>query len=154
MRSESDGKLFGDAEGMREEMWVEDLEYTQPSCGKCFKNGAPLEHLIDDLNSGRVDPLKHPNLQLEVVEVKRGGKARYYSNDNRRLYCLKQHQKFVKPNKVMVSVKMHVCAPAFDRLLQRLPEREQSGYRRDYIRVRGRMANDVSVPPWKKGRSA
>ena len=70
------------------------------------------EHLIDDFSSGRVDPLKHPNFQLEVARVKHGGKARYSAGDGRRLDCLKQHQQLVSPHKEMVAVKMHIWIPA------------------------------------------
>ena len=63
-----------------------------------------------------------------------GGES-FYSNDNRRLYCLKQHQEHVRHHKVVyVSMKLYDWSPAFDRLVQRLPKRK--GLDKDYIRVR------------------
>ena len=61
------------------------------------KNGWPLQKLIDELNSGEVDPLRHPDVELEVVRKLYGRHYRYYSNDNRRLYYLEKHQQRVQP---------------------------------------------------------
>jgi hypothetical protein len=140
-----------EAHGAQEEVYVDQLEYTQASCGKCFKNGWPLQKLIDELNSGEVDPLRHPDLELEVVRKLHGRHYRYYSNDNRRLYCLKEHQQHVEPRKVRVSAKLYDWSPAFDRCLDRVPERERANLSRDYIRVRGQHQSGASgLPPWRE----
>ena len=71
------------------------------SCNNQFKICWPREKLIDDLRSSNVDPLDHPDLQLEVIRKwTKHGKAKYYSNDNRCLYCLKQYHRDVIPSKV------------------------------------------------------
>ena len=61
------------------------------------KNSWTLQKLIDELNSGEVDPLRHPDVELEVVRKLYGRHYRYYSNDNRRLYYLEKHQQRVQP---------------------------------------------------------
>ena len=71
------------------------------SCNNQFKICWPREKLIDDLRSSNVDPLDHPDRQLEVIRKwTKHGKAKYYSNDNRCLYCLKQYHRDVIPSKV------------------------------------------------------
>ena len=77
---------------------VRDIEFTQAGISRCFQDGRPLESMISDLDRGRLDPC---SLKLEVVEWR----GRFYSNDNRRLYCLKEHQRHVNWDaKVMATV--------------------------------------------------
>lgn len=67
---------------------VQEIEYTQPGIAKRFKDGRWLEDLTSDLENWSVNPRNHPKMCLEVV----WWKGTFYSNNNRRLYCLKQHQ--------------------------------------------------------------
>ena len=113
---------------------VEQLEYTQENIGRCFKDGRTLQELIHDLDAGRVDPLEHPNMQLEVVRKWGNQREVFYSNDNRRLYCLKQHQAHNPDQWERADVKLYEWSPAFDRLIQRLPQRKDLP--KDYVRVR------------------
>ena len=112
-------------------LFVGEIEYTQASIKAEFRDGRPLEQLISDLHRGKVDPGR--DLELEVVEY--GGK--YYSNDNRRLYCLKEYQENVHWN-VKVAAKVYVFPKAFERFVDRYTERRQlvGDDNRD-IRVRG-----------------
>eukprot|EP00435_Cladocopium_sp_Y103_P044200 s611_g12.t1 len=67
---------------------VRDFEFTQAGISRRFQDGRPLETMISDLDMGTLDPCR---LKLEVVEWR----GRFYNNDNRRLYCLKEHQRHV-----------------------------------------------------------
>ena len=113
------------------------IEYTQESIGQCFKDGRSLEALISDLDHSRVDPCSCEQLRLEVIE--RHG--RFFSNDNRRLYCLKRHQEHMGWT-VWVKAKVFYCPRAFDRFLERYLERQaRVGDDPDYIRVRRKNWN-------------
>ena len=123
---------------------VGQIEYTQESIGECFKDGRSLEALISDLDHSRVDPCSCKDLQLEVIE--RDGK--YFSNDNRRLYCLKRHQEHMDQEHmgwtVWVKAKVFYWPSAFDRFLTRYQERQAKIGDRDdpnYIRVRRKNWN-------------
>ena len=127
---------------------VRDIEFTQASIKNCFRDGRYLEDLISDLDQGKVDPSGHRNLQLEVVQCK----DKFYSNDNRRLFCLKEHQKSVDWN-VKVRAKVHRLPAVFDRFIDRFFERWQLvGNNPDYIRVRGRPPRPQPTPPWRSAR--
>ena len=69
---------------------VNDVYNTRRDISRTFKapDNRPLDDLIWDLWSGNVDPCSHRNMCLEVVQYR----GSYYSNNNRRLYCLKQYQ--------------------------------------------------------------
>ena len=114
---------------------MDKLEYTQENIGRKFRCGSTLEDLIRDLESGKVDPLQHPNMRLEVVRKFVDGREIVYSNDNIRLYCLKQYQLRNLDRCVWVVVKLYDWVPAYDRLLERLPQR--TGLRSNDIRLRG-----------------
>ena len=48
---------------------------------------------VQNLMSGGVDPLEHLNILLQVARTWNAASSKYnkyYSNDNRRLYCLEQ----------------------------------------------------------------
>jgi len=89
---------------------VDSIMFTQANCAKQFRDGRSLSELIRQLDAGDVDPLAAPFLRLEVVE-KRGsnGRLALYSNDNRRLYCLKTHQTNVG-HVVKIRIKVHALA--------------------------------------------
>ena len=55
---------------------------------------------------GKVDPLQHPNMRLEVVRKLVDGRVMVYSNDNRRLYSLKQFEARNPDGCVWVAVKL------------------------------------------------
>ena len=115
---------------------INEVEYTQASIGCRFQNGLWLEQLIDDLDSGRVDPCTHENMRLEVVLHK----GKYFSNDNRRLFCLKKHQE----NQQHTGWERK-DAPRNDRFVERVCERQRLvGNDPDNIRVR--------EPPWRSRR--
>ena len=112
-------------------LFVGEIEYTQASIKAEFRDGRPLEQLISDLYWGKVDPGR--DLELEVVQYR----DKYYSNDNRRLYCLKEYQENVHWN-VKVAAKVYVFPRAFERFVDRYPERLQKvGDNNRNIRVRG-----------------
>ena len=67
---------------------VDDILYSQPSCGVAFKEGNTLRQLVEELHSGMHNPLTAPFLKLELIQRK----DKLYSNDNRRLYCLKRYR--------------------------------------------------------------
>ncbi len=115
---------------------IKEVEYTQTSIGCRFQNGWWLERLIDDLDSGRVDPRTHETMRLEVVFHQ----GKYYSNDNRRLYCLKKHQENQQHTgwEVRVAARVHIFPQAFNRFVERFCERQRlCGNDPDNIRVRG-----------------
>lgn len=70
--------------------------FTQSSIRQTFHDGVPLATLTQDLISGRVDPLEHPKLILECVQVLQSDT--YHSLFNRRLQCLKQCEESVGKN--------------------------------------------------------
>ena len=72
----------------RMRLWVMDVHYTQKAISKRFRDGRWLEELIRDLYMWNVDPCNHSNMCLEVVKYQ----EHFYSNDNRRLFCLRKHQ--------------------------------------------------------------
>ena len=48
---------------------INEVEYTQASIGCRFQNGLWLEQLIDDLDSGRVDPRTHENSSILATTI-------------------------------------------------------------------------------------
>lgn len=71
---------------------IADLLFTQPSISHRFTDRRPLGELVNDLNAGLVDPLTEPSLRLDVVLWPKRG---LISLDNRRLWCLREHQEHV-----------------------------------------------------------
>ena len=67
---------------------VNDVEYTQAKISPIFQDGRSFEDLIQDLDTWKVIPCEHPKMYLEAVRYK----GQIYSNNNRRLRCLKDHQ--------------------------------------------------------------
>jgi len=72
---------------------VDDLRYSQESIGRSFSDGKTFEELISGLSSWRIDPLTADFLCLQGFETKHG----IHSAENRRLFCLKEHQRLVRP---------------------------------------------------------
>eukprot|EP00438_Fugacium_kawagutii_P003971 Skav207538 [mRNA] locus=scaffold756:195329:195712:- [translate_table: standard] len=107
-----------------------DVHYTQKAISKKFQDGRWLEELIWHLDMWSVDPCNHPNMCLEVVKFQ----GHYYSNDNRRLYCLRQHQKKLEEIGWKVWVKARVFnyeekpdSRVIGRFLKRMRERWKEG---------------------------
>ena len=129
-----DGKRTQDPQYTEMYLNVSDLEYTQRGIkdefGGGMDKGHSLHDLIDDLDEGRVDPCR--DLRLDEVVPFQG---RYYSLNNRRLYCLKQHQQNVDWN---VQVKCHVreLETHARRFVERMLQRQLEGHPRDYIQLR------------------
>eukprot|EP00929_Paragymnodinium_shiwhaense_P119199 TRINITY_DN9107_c0_g1_i2.p1 TRINITY_DN9107_c0_g1~~TRINITY_DN9107_c0_g1_i2.p1 ORF type:complete len:513 (+),score=58.82 TRINITY_DN9107_c0_g1_i2:138-1676(+) len=107
---------------------IDSLMYSQENCGQWFQDGRPLWQLVEELGAGKHDPLTARFLQLEVVE-KRG---HLYSNDNRRLWCLKQHKMRTRAD-VYVRVRITKLPPAAERFVDRF----DSSRGNTDIRVRG-----------------
>eukprot|EP00435_Cladocopium_sp_Y103_P067683 s868_g30.t1 len=107
---------------------VDELLYSQDSISPHFSDKRPLKELIDQLNAWELDPMKAGFLCLDVMEI--NGKV--YSVDNRRLYCLKQHQASAQPWQVFAKVKV---TPVEDPLLVRVLVRGLKNGGRE-IRVR------------------
>ena len=84
---ESEASIWPPAE-TKMELWVQDVDYTQKGISSTFGDGRCLDVLIEDLNSGNVHPRADKRMELEVVKFR----DKFYSNNNRRLYCLKKHQ--------------------------------------------------------------
>ena len=129
---------------------VRDIEFTQASIAPRFRNGAYLTKLISDLNEGNLDPCRTDWLQLEVVQFR----DKFYSNDNRRLFCLKQHQRHVDWN-VKVMTRVYSIPKVYERFVERYCERYKllGDKEPDYIRVRGRgprVQATPPTPPWRR----
>jgi len=85
---------------------VNDLKYSQRTCGDVFSCGRPCLDLVRDLRAGKVDPLTASFLTLDVIQKRdRRGRLALYSTDNRRLWCLKKFQRFTN-GQVKVRVRM------------------------------------------------
>ena len=67
----------------------DDIRFSPDSIGSKFQNGEPLERLVADLRSGRVNHRTDSRLKIKVMEWPGRGPI---SMDNRRLHCLKQYQ--------------------------------------------------------------
>jgi len=66
------------------------LRFTQNNCGMKFRNGLPLQSLVDELRRGTRDPLKDDFLILNVAEVRLDLGLFFYSLDNKRLLCMRE----------------------------------------------------------------
>mmetsp|Transcript_76691 Transcript_76691/g.248241 ORF Transcript_76691/g.248241 Transcript_76691/m.248241 type:complete len:1227 (-) Transcript_76691:217-3897(-) len=122
--------------GIEESVLVDDVLYTQKSCGGQFRNGMLLSELVSKLNNKEIDLFTAPFLKLEVIKKcnPNGGFA-FYSNNNRRLYCLKEHQK-TQQHQVRIRVKVTLWTDACDRFLERF-DTESGGHD---ITIRGRAS--------------
>eukprot|EP00928_Gymnodinium_smaydae_P011456 TRINITY_DN14226_c2_g1_i1.p1 TRINITY_DN14226_c2_g1~~TRINITY_DN14226_c2_g1_i1.p1 ORF type:complete len:809 (-),score=59.60 TRINITY_DN14226_c2_g1_i1:101-2497(-) len=87
---------------------VREINFTHASISTKFlhgnASGADLETLVEDLRSGRIDPLNHRDLVLEAVWFG----SRLHSLNNRRLWALQQYQllRFSEAGEVRVRVKV------------------------------------------------
>ncbi|CAE7947479.1 dis3l2 [Symbiodinium sp. KB8] len=94
---------------------VDEVLYTQESCGTLFSDGQrSLQQLVEELVEGRHDPLTSEFLWLEAVS-KRG---KLFSNDNRRLWCLKEYQRRCG-REVWIRIRVEKLPPAARRFVER-----------------------------------
>ena len=107
---------------------IGNLFNTQKQCSSKFKNGRPLQGLIDSLRRRQQDPLQDDSLVLDVVmglvrqpdRCRRHGKApkklAYWVLDHRRFHCMQQAgcQK--------VRVRIRLCGPAVDNFSGKLSD--------------------------------
>ena len=113
---------------------VDDVSFTQENCGRKFKDGRSLEQLVAELHAGKHDPLRSEFLYLEALWKRdRNGTHRLYSNDNRRLWCLKEFQ-----SQSGKHVYMRIRLIKLPIEAQRLVDRFDPVYDNQYIRIRGR----------------
>ena len=91
---------------------------THDSVARRFRAGGSFEDLLEDLRSGKVDPMR--NLKPLIVYHWPG--RGYYSRDNRRLKCLKDFQREIGNRQLFVRiVAMQLPASTMERL-DRNPE--------------------------------
>ena len=113
---------------------VDEISFTQENCGRKFQDGRLLEQLVAELHAGKHDPLRSDFLCLETLWKRdRNRTHRLYSNDNRRLWCLKEFQR-QSGRQVYIKIRL-VKLP---REAQRLVDRFDPVYDNQYIRIRGR----------------
>ena len=88
------------------ELPVDEVYYMQRSIGGCVRDGRRLQETIKQLHLREIHPLRDAFLTLCVWHVC----GRFYSVDNRRLYCMKRHQKQLRrqsgPDAEIVSVRV------------------------------------------------
>lgn len=86
---------------------VQELRYSQLSCGQKFQCGRRVMKLVNDLLARKVS-LSAPFLQLTVFETtdERTNETILRCIDNRRLYALKQFAKKSGQDPVMVNIKL------------------------------------------------
>eukprot|EP00928_Gymnodinium_smaydae_P091907 TRINITY_DN7566_c0_g1_i1.p1 TRINITY_DN7566_c0_g1~~TRINITY_DN7566_c0_g1_i1.p1 ORF type:complete len:478 (-),score=61.02 TRINITY_DN7566_c0_g1_i1:101-1534(-) len=63
--------------------------FTHDTIRPVFGDGRSVQHMVEDLGAGRLDPRTHSNLVLDVVRFKNGLR----SLNNRRLWALREHQR-------------------------------------------------------------
>ena len=109
---------------------IDAVRNLQRRCSSRFRDGRPLEQTIQQLESGQVNELHHPNFVLNVAKAVRDGRATYYTLDHRRLYCMR------RAGKQHVRVRICLAGRMFDEFARKARERLDLG-RPDEIRVNG-----------------
>ena len=86
---------------------VDDLLYTQRECSDRFSDGREFQDLITALDSWQIDPTHMDFLSVDAFGKRCPATGVYAirSLENRRLYCLKQHQENVSTWIVHVRVR-------------------------------------------------
>lgn len=74
------------------EVPVDEILYTHDDVSSHFKDGRSIESTVEQLVSGKLDPLLTPFLWLDVVEFE----GRLWSIRNRRLCALKSYQRHLR----------------------------------------------------------
>merc|ERR1712232_1422977 len=72
---------------------VSDIRFTQEKCGGKFQDGRTLMQLVSELCAGQHNLMEARFLQLEVISKRERHGRVYLSNDNRRLWCLKEYER-------------------------------------------------------------
>ncbi|CAK0899428.1 unnamed protein product [Prorocentrum cordatum] len=127
---------------------IDQLKYTQYNINSTFSDGREFDTLIAQLDSGEIDPMKARFLRLEVVKVYGGqGECTLFCNDNRRLYCLKEHaRRQAKP--VCIRAEIHPWnGPSTDAACGRFAERFNTRNGGEGIAIRGKRRESDSVAP-------
>jgi len=96
---------------------VKEVLFTHENIASKFKCGRKFEDLIEDLQSGKVNPKKARFLKLTGFEQQARGPnypGRYFCQNNRRLWCLKQFQER-NPDK---EVKVRLVIQEFEKKAQ------------------------------------
>ena len=73
------------------ENWVTCVRCLHNSISSLFRDGRCLESLIQDLQSGHMDPMTNANMVVRIANAEfRDGPPKFYTFDHKRLYCLWQ----------------------------------------------------------------
>jgi len=92
---------------------VKEINFSQNSIGRNFKDGRSFDDLLRKLRKGTVDPTHAGFLKLEVYFYDR----RLYTLNNRRLWCLKEYQKERPKRTVWVRVSVVPLPEFMDKIL-------------------------------------
>mmetsp|Transcript_78357 Transcript_78357/g.227367 ORF Transcript_78357/g.227367 Transcript_78357/m.227367 type:complete len:638 (-) Transcript_78357:157-2070(-) len=115
---------------------VQSLHFTHCSIAQIFRHGpyagSDLEVLVEDLRTGRVDPLTHESMVLEVVRYR----GKLYSLNNRRLWALQQHQLMLMSEVASVMVRVRVLSWASEATLKRFSKAFNTDLDGEAIRCR------------------
>merc|ERR1712187_394510 len=89
------------------------LRFTQRTCGSFFRDGRRVLDTIQEIVSGGLCPEEHRSFELRVI--RRNGLL--LSLDNRRLFCLKEAQRQLRPRVLRARGAVYTWDLAFDVLL-------------------------------------
>jgi len=92
---------------------VKEINFSQDTIAKNFKDGRTFDELLRMLRKGTVDPMRTRFLKLEVYFKDR----RLYTLNNRRLWCLKEYQKEQPERNVRVRVSVKPLPEVADKIL-------------------------------------
>eukprot|EP00438_Fugacium_kawagutii_P021153 Skav201942 [mRNA] locus=scaffold2764:79008:80459:- [translate_table: standard] len=82
------------------------IRFTQNSVAACFRDGQPLEDLVENLKAGRISTDDLPPIRVvEQMDM-------FWSLDNRRLHCMKQAFPERRYPDKMILVQMESCSRA------------------------------------------
>ena len=81
---------------------VGNVGFAQRSANDVFKDGRPLSETVQALNERRIDPMTAPFMRLLGVKVRN----RLLALNNRRLWCLKEHLRFMQGEEVQMKLQM------------------------------------------------
>lgn len=124
-----------------------DIRYTQDAISSRFSDGSTFDSLINSIMADETYPLKHESLVLDVVVFKdtrtKPPRIFLHSKDNRRLYCFKCAQQWMRRD-LKIKIRKYDFGPVFHKFLGHYDTRSQG---RD-IHVRGSYRDARSKPPW------
>eukprot|EP00931_Biecheleriopsis_adriatica_P063232 TRINITY_DN38245_c0_g1_i1.p1 TRINITY_DN38245_c0_g1~~TRINITY_DN38245_c0_g1_i1.p1 ORF type:complete len:860 (-),score=118.22 TRINITY_DN38245_c0_g1_i1:25-2604(-) len=91
-----------------------DVRYTQKTCSDVFSTGESIHKLVEAVKRDPSYPLKCDRLTLEVVQMGRW----LHSNDNRRLWCFKEAQKYMSED-IWIRIRKHTLPKTIERMMGR-----------------------------------